>query len=544
LVKFRICQWIDREDFEKLVEIADYLGRIDKCSLFSIKTHILENPTLLEKTLDFLEELDAEIDEQEIVKLEKIRDEYRKIILEKSRVGYLLRSKILLNEYLGEFRSRGCVKYSRSLRAFIVKPYCVLEVIERLKLEDFYIQDNSYMIEVKQHTLDLDLRENISLRDYQVEALEAWKKNMYRGVIALPTGSGKTLIGIAAIAELKQPTLIIVYTKEQINEWLEKIRNFTRNAYRYIGLFYSEKKQISNITISTYQSAFRYMDLLYDKFKLLIVDEVHHLPADKFRYIAMRSLAPFRMGLSATPYREDGRHVDLFNLMGGLVYEKGFNELRKQGFVAPYEIIPIYIKLDKDEELKYRSLKKKLSTLAKGRKVEELVKAAQVGDRSAIEALRVINEMRKIAALSKNKLTKLEEILNSELRASSKVLVFTQFVAHAEELGRKLGIPVLTGKTIKSKRKLILDLFKNGRYKAIIFTTVGDEGIDIPDANVGIIVSSTSSRRQFIQRLGRLLRPQPGKIAKLYILATRGTPEERILRKMLYYLSSQGLDKF
>ena len=152
--------------------------------------------------------------------------------------------------------------------------------------------------------------------------------------------------------------------------------------------------------------------------------------------------------------------------------------------------------------------------------------------------------MRKIAALSKNKLTRLEEILNSELRSSSKVLVFTQFVAHAEELGRKLGVPVLTGKTIKSKRKLILDLFKNGRYRAIIFTTVGDEGIDVPDANVGIIVSSTSSRRQFIQRLGRLLRPQPGKVAKLYILATRGTPEERILRKMLYYLSFQDLDKF
>ena len=544
LVKFRICQWIDREDFERLIEVADYIGRKDNCSLFSIKTRVLENPTLLEKTLDILGELGAEIEEREATKLNNIRRDYRRIILEKSKIGYLLRSKILLNEYLGEYRNTGCVKYSRSLRAFIVKPHCILEVVKRLKLENFSIQDNSYMIETDQYTLDLELRENISLRNYQVEALEAWRKNTYRGVIALPTGSGKTIIGISAIAELKQPTLIIVYTKEQMNEWLEKIRAFTKNGYKHVGLFYSEKKQLSNITISTYQSAFRHMDLLYDKFRLLIVDEVHHLPADKFRYIAIRSLAPFRMGLSATPYREDGRHVDLFNLMGGLVYEKSFDELEKQGFIAPYEIIPIYVKLDKDEEQRYRSLKKKLSTLAKGRKVEELVKAAQAGDRSAIEALRVINEMRKIAALSKNKLTRLEEILNSELRSSSKVLVFTQFVAHAEELGRKLGVPVLTGKTIKSKRKLILDLFKNGRYRAIIFTTVGDEGIDVPDANVGIIVSSTSSRRQFIQRLGRLLRPQPGKVAKLYILATRGTPEERILRKMLYYLSFQDLDKF
>ncbi|BEP17557.1 DEAD/DEAH box helicase [Pyrofollis japonicus] len=528
-VKFKICRWLERSEFQSIIRLATYLGRESGCSLFMITLDGNSYAKKIEEIIEFIERFGGELDTDSRLLIEKIQNELRKVIIRKDEKGYIIKSQSYLNDYLTYFRERGLVRYSRIKQGFIVKPYAIADIIERLELEGFKIIDETSLI--RPNNIDIEFKGN--LRDYQLEALEAWRNNKFRGVIVLPTGTGKTIIGVAAIASLKVPTLIVVYTREQLLEWMNKIATFTDNGKRLIGAFYSDEKEIKPITITTYQSAHRNIDILKDKFSLLIVDEAHHLPADKFKRIAEEVLSPYRLGLSATPYREDGRHEELFSLIGGIVYRRTLSELMEQGYVAPFEIIPVVVRPERDILAKYREIRKKFITLARGRSIEELVRAAAVGDNSARQAIQLMNQARKLLISSKAKLEKLKEIFEREYNAGSKILIFTQYVEQAEIIGKNLGIPVITSKTNKNIRNIIFNLFKNGRYRALVLTTLGDEGIDIPDANVGIVVSGTSSRRQFIQRLGRLLRPGKSKTARLYYIALKGTHEETTMRKVL-----------
>lgn len=525
LLRFKICRWLNKDEFNNITKVATYLGREKGCSTFLVRVNSVSE---LEKVLNFIEHYDGELVEKsnvyELLEHAKIVEIYR------GEGAYILRSKLYLNDYLQSFREERVVWYSRDHRGFLVKPYIIIDVIERLRNEGFKIIDRTGLI-ISENKVDVRLA--TELRPYQKEALNAWISHNHRGVIALPTGSGKTIIGLGAIAELRVPTLIVVYTKEQLREWGDKIRTFLRGSINVIGEFYSESKNIKAITITTYQSAFRNINLLYDKFSLLIIDEAHHLPAEKFRAIAERILAPFRLGLSATPYREDGLHEELFSLVGGVVYSKSLKDLMRDGFVAPFEIVPVLVPLEHKIMLKYGELRKKFFTLSKGREIDELVRAAAMGDNSAKQALQVMSEIRKILINSERKIDIVKNIVEKELKNNSKIIIFTQYIAQAKVLSKKIGAPVVTSKTKKSTRDLIFNLFKNNRYKVLILTTLGDEGIDIPDANVGIIVSGTSSTRQFIQRLGRLLRPAKGKTARLYYVALKGTQEERAMRKVL-----------
>jgi len=192
-----------------------------------------------------------------------------------------------------------------------------------------------------------------------------------------------------------------------------------------IGLYYSDEKRVGKVTISTYQSAYRHIGSLYDKFSLLIVDEAHHLPADKFRLIAEHILAPYRLALSATPYRSDGRHEDLFRLVGGIIYSKSLQELLGMGFIASFEIIPVLVDLPPRDKTEFNRLKREYNVLAAGRKVEELVKAAGVGDERAKKALQLLSRMRRLLALNKLKLEEAKRIYENELH-----LVPTHFIFH------------------------------------------------------------------------------------------------------------------
>ncbi|ALL01094.1 DNA repair helicase RAD25 [Pyrodictium delaneyi] len=528
-LRFKICRWLDKDEFKDLVRLASYIGRRDGCSWFEISFSNSHVDKLLD-LLDSLKTFGAEFDQRSKQIVDKLLAEANTVEIDASTSGFLVRSRRLLLDYLSTFRAKGLVRYSRNYRGFIVKPYAIVDVIDRLQREGFKVKDNTGLLYSKK---TLNIVFNGKLRSYQEEAINAWRENRYRGVIALPTGSGKTIVALAAMVTLSVPTLIVVYTREQLNEWAEKIVKFTNLDKNNIGLFYSEQKSIKLITIATYQSAFRNIDILFDKFSLLIVDEAHHLPAEKFRAIAESILAPYRLGLSATPYREDGRHEELFRLVGGVVYERSLSELLEEGFIASFEIVPVLVQLERKEFEEYKKLKKKFIVMARGRKVDELVKAASAGDDSAKQALQLLSRIRRVLALSKSKVEEARRIVENELAKGSKIIIFTQYVDQAETIGKELGIPVVTGKTEKHKRRIIFELYKRGRFRAIVLTTVGDEGIDIPDANVGIVLSGTSSRRQFIQRLGRLLRPQPGKVAKLYYIAVKGTQEETALKKLL-----------
>jgi len=530
---FKICEWISSEEYAKVRSFAEYLGRRNGCSIFAFK-HASLNSSRLDEYVSLLEKLGAEITEGRN-ELYKMLESLNTVNVRTFEEGFLLSSRRMLSDMLAEYRAAGLVRYSRRLRGFIVKPYAILDVLDELKSRGLVVRDDTCLIECERK---LHVNFQASLRPYQEEALKSWVKNRYRGIIALPTGAGKTIVALAAIATISLPTLIIVYTQEQLREWSEKVKSFLGLNDVSIGKLYAGEKKIMDLTIATYQSAIRWIDSISKRFSLLIVDEAHHLPADKFRTIALRVLSPYRLGLSATPYREDGRHVELFQLMGGIVYEKSFEELERMGYVASFTVKPVLVSLSGEEEEKYRALQSRYNVLSRGRSVQELVNAASKGDEAARKALQVLSDMRMLLALSEQKIREAEKLVREELAKGSKIIVFTQYVKQAEHLGRRLGIPVVTGRTDKHRRSLVFELFKRGRYRAIILTTVGDEGIDIPDADTGIILSGTSSKRQFIQRLGRLLRPSKGKRAKLYYIAVKDSQEERTLRKLLRELNS------
>jgi len=526
---FRVCGWLDRDEYRKLREYAEYLGRSNGCSLYALRYSVLNSPRLRE-AVDYIEKIGGVFDEDSRALVEKLVEEYTTVFIDVVEEGYLLRSRSYLAPYLERLRGLGLARYSRPHGGFIVRPHALVDAVRELEAAGLRVVDRTGLL--RTGLLDVEFRGE--LRTYQREAVESWADNGYRGLVVLPTGAGKTIVALYAVSVLRVPTLIVVYTREQLLEWSEKIRRFLRLGPGVrVGLFYGDRKDVAEITLATYQSAYRYVEVLHSRFGLLVVDEAHHLPAEKFKRIASSILAPYRLGLTATPYRDDGKHVELFALMGGVVYEKSLTELEEEGYVASFTVIPILVDLTADERARYRELRRRYLAYARGRTVKELVRAAAAGDETARKALQLLSEIRRLLAFSKAKLEEAKRIVKEEIMRGSRVIVFTQYVEQAEKLGKMIGAPVITGRTDKSRRRVIFELFKKGRFNAIVFTTVGDEGIDVPDANVGVVLSGTSSRRQFIQRLGRLLRPAPGKTAKLYYVAVKGTQEEANMKKVL-----------
>jgi superfamily II DNA or RNA helicase len=477
------------------------------------------NRVRLSEIEETLESLGVTFSNDELRYLEKILPEYD---IEFSIDRGLL--FVIPSVYIMDIirKNRIHIEYDRQRKIFISRPYYYNS------LKEIFLENGLKVRELNTKIKDFDFSLKIELRDYQNEAIEKWRNNNFKGVIALPTGAGKTIIGLKAIESVKKSTLIVAFTKEQMNQWKDSIVKFS-DVRPDIGLYYSSEKNIKPITISTYQTAYRHINDLADKFDLLIIDEAHHLPADKFKEIALGLIASKRLGLSATPYREDGKHEELFKLMGGVIYYKGVDELIHKGYLSPYEIIQVKVFLNKDERSKYFELLKKFKILSKNRKISELIKKAQEGDNDAIEALRVYNDMKKIVSLAQNKVSKIMDIIRRE--SDKKILIFTQYVEQAENLAKLFNALLITGKISKSERDKILSKFKSMKSGILVLTTVGDEGLDIPDASVGIIVTGTGSRRQFIQRLGRLLRPVNGKKATLYEILVQGTPEEYQAKK-------------
>ena len=539
-IYFEVKKWLDREDYEKLLAIADYLGRTNRGAKFVINFNKIRTSNLeYEDVISILEDVGVILDER---LLEKIREcilskRTVKLVWDQNRV--LLQTRIYLGEKFNEIRN--FVIYDRRLKKIYVKPIHFFELKKKLNELGLRVVDETGLSESLKLPFNIEL--NITLRDYQEEALNTWLNKGAKGVIALPTGAGKTIIAIAAIAKLSERTLIVTYTKEQMFQWRDMLTRFTNVGRDYIGLYYGEEKRLAPITISTYQTAYRHIVFLAKYFSFLIIDECHHLPSDKFRYIAVNAFAPKRMGLSATVVREDGKHEELFPLMGGVVYYKSPSDLAVRGYLAPYVIYPVEVTLTSDEYREYKELYKIYRELSSGEKFEVILERARRGDVRAQNALRVHSKLRQIVHKSKSKNKVVKKIVDLELKKGSKIIVFTQYVDQAKELGELLNAPALIGETETRKRQEILKNFKEGKTRVLVVTTVGDEGLDIPDANVGIIVTGTGSRRQFIQRLGRLLRPSEGKEARLYEIIVKGTLEELQSRRRKSFDLSELLFK-
>lgn len=362
---------------------------------------------------------------------------------------------------------------------------------------------------------------NVSLRDYQEKALEGWIKAGMKGCVVLPTGSGKTLIGIKSIESVNSSTLIIVPTLDLMGQWTDILSKQFENTK--IGNLGGGNDDIQAITVATYDSAYIRAASLGNKFSLIIFDEVHHLAAPGYRSIAEQMAAPYRLGLTATIEREDNLHYDFPRLVGGVVYQAFPSELAKNKHLANYEIERRQVEMKLQEKQEYeRSFRAYQIFLNRvgirmnySGSFQRLIMMS-TRSKAARQALLSRNRAMEIALNSKSKIEELGKIL-SENRGV-KVIIFTQHNSLVHEISDQFLIPLITHRTNKEERQDALLGFREGRYHAIVTSKVLDEGVDVPDAELGIIVSGTGSGREFIQRLGRLLRPKPDATRKARLI--------------------------
>jgi len=410
-------------------------------------------------------------------------------------------------------------------RCFACKYFELKNFLEKNKIQ--YIDNVLNLLEGK-----IEIKKPVSLRDYQVEAIDKWEVNNKRGIIVLPTGTGKTYLAIAIISYLKVPTLIVVPSLELLDQWYFKLKE---HLYTEIGKFGEGYKEIRYITVSTYQSSYINAELLGNKFLLMVFDEVHHLPSEGFRQIAQLSASPYRLGLTATPEREDGLHELYPELVGDIVYRKSVHEMSGK-YLAKFEIIRYLVSLKDDERKKYNEYRNKFKSFFEEnniqiRSLEEfyymILKSGN--DRKAREALLAWNEARKIALNASEKIEVLKKIL--EEHRGERILIFTEHNKLARKISTEFLIPEITYKTHEKERIITMENFRKGIYNVLVTSKVLEEGIDVPEANIAIILSGSGSRREFLQRLGRILRPAPGKKALLYEVITKGTSEVNISYK-------------
>ncbi|MCX8207438.1 MAG: DEAD/DEAH box helicase family protein [Methanothrix sp.] len=387
-------------------------------------------------------------------------------------------------------------------------------------------------IDFKDEVMDLlpcpRLQSRIVLRDYQREALDAWVANGKRGVIVLPTGSGKTLLGIKAIEMLNTPTIVVAPTIDLVMQWRSRLRE---EFGADVGVLGGGLRDVKALTVSTYDSAYIHAEHLGNRFGFIIFDEVHHLPAAGYRSIAEMFASPWRMGLTATYEREDGLHEELNRLVGGRVFEKRVKELTGT-HLAPFRIERIVVEMNDQEREEYEANQRIFLNYLAGANLkmrgpadfQKLVMRSG-RDPNARRALLAKNRARDIAYNSSSKLDALAEILKKH--SSSRIFIFTEHNRLVHQISRRFLIPAITHRTPGKERSEILERFSSGVYRAVVTSRVLDEGIDVTDADVGIILSGTGSRRAFVQRLGRILRKRDGKEAVLYEIVSADTNEIR-----------------
>ncbi len=424
------------------------------------------------------------------------------------------------------------------------------EIIEYLKKSDLDFIDNvpdfipSPVFQIK----------DLELRDYQQQAIQNWEKSSMRGCVILPTGAGKTAIGIQAIQKVNASTLVIVPTIDLMEQWANNISKYltinNQNPQNIsVGRLGGGEDDLQAITIATYDSAYLRASSIGNQFKLIIFDEVHHLPAPGYRSIAEQFIAPYRLGLTATIEREDELHELIPYLTGGVVFRLGSQELSNQKHLAEYTIDRMQVNLTPEEQEEYETNHTKFLTNLRqlGFQVPSMYNLKRLimmsnKNKIAREAMLARNKANEIALNSKAKIDELQKILQQN--KNTKTIIFTQNNKMVYELSNRFLIPCITYKTIKDERRDVLEGFKSGRYNAVVTSRVLDEGVDVPDAELGIVMSGTGSGRELIQRLGRILRPkQDGRKARLVELVSKNTRETNTSAKRISALNKNSANQ-
>ena len=370
-------------------------------------------------------------------------------------------------------------------------------------------------------------------RPYQTEAIDAWRQNERCGTVVLPTGAGKTHVAQMAIELCGRQTLIVVPTLDLMNQWYDLLVS-TFNAE--IGLIGGGFYEIGAITVTTYASAFRHMERIGNQFGLVIFDEAHHLPSEGgYAYAAEFCLAPFRLGLTATPERTDGGEERLNQLVGEIIYRREAQEFAGE-FLADYVVEQLTVDLSAEEREAYERERQIFREFLRrnnlsfagidGWKRFIMQSARSEGGRRAMKAFR---ESKRIALGTEAKMRVLSDLLVRHRH--DKVLIFTAENAAVYRISQDFLIPAITHETNVKERRQWLEAFNRGEVLALVTSKVLNEGVNIPDASVAIILSGSGSSREHIQRLGRILRKKADKQATLYEVVTRDTTEEHISRR-------------
>ena len=362
---------------------------------------------------------------------------------------------------------------------------------------------------------DIELHEDgWSLREYQQDAVKHFT-DAGSGVIVLPCGAGKTLVGAGAMAATDTTTLILVTNTVSARQWRTELLNRTSLTEDDIGEYSGHVKEIKPVTVATYQiltakrsGEYTHLGLLNAlDWGLIIYDEVHLLPAPVFKLTADLQ-ARRRLGLTATLVREDGHEGDVFSLIGPKRFDAPWKEIEEQGFISPAECFEVRIDLDEDERLQY----------------------AASSDR----------ERYRIAASSPAKIDVAKRILSKH--DGELTLVIGQYIDQLEDIAGALDVPLITGQTPDSERERLFAAFRAGEEKTMVVSKVANFSVDLPEASVAIQISgSFGSRQEEAQRLGRLLRPKSnGQTAKFYTLVARDTVDQDFALSRQRFLAEQG----
>ena len=413
--------------------------------------------------------------------------------------------------------------FDERLGAYRTLPHAYRAVSERLARDDYDVE----VAFERAPALPFVPQLAQSPRPYQREAIDRWDDAGRRGVVVLPTGSGKTLVAMLAIDAVRQHTLIVVPTLDLLEQWRRALIEQLGAPAEHVATFGGGRQEIGPLTVMTYDSAAIHTREL-NSFGLLVFDEVHHLPATSYRRAAEGAFAPHRLGLSATPERTDGKEADLERLVGPTVYVRTPREL--SAHLAAYREERIDVALSADELDRYEGARAVYRDFIRRRRLritspedfQRWVIWPSANDPEARTAMLAHREARQLAFNAEGKLATLRTLLARH--ASDRVIVFAEFNRVVEEVTRALLIPSITHRTPAAERQLVLDRFRSGRYSKLVTGRVLNEGVDVPDANVAIVLSGTATRREYVQRLGRVLRPKEGE-AVLYELVSAETDE-------------------
>ncbi len=441
-------------------------------------------------------------------------DRFGKLVISRDSQGLVLQSSNLavLTEVTTNPKISELLE-GKTQDGFRIRDWARGQLKQQLLKLGWPAEDNAGFTPGTPHKIELD-QSGWSMRDYQKQAVEKFAAGG-SGVVVLPCGAGKTLVGAAAMAHFDTNTLILVTNTVAARQWRDELLKRTDLREEDVAEYSGASKLLAPVTIATYQilttkkqGEFAHLALLNARdWGLIIYDEVHLLPAPIFKMTADLQ-ARRRLGLTATLVREDGRESDVFSLIGPKRFDAPWKDIEAQGYIAPAKCYEIRITLPDEDRMKY--------------------------------AISDADARFRIAATANAKLPILQKLLDRN--PNEPTLIIGQYLDQIDEVSRSLGIPKLTGETPVTEREQLFADFRTGKLKALVVSKVANFSVDLPEASLAIQISgSFGSRQEEAQRLGRLLRPkQDGRTAQFYTLVARDSVEQDFAQNRQRFLAEQG----